>query len=370
MSVTTATVVDVAVIGAGPAGAVAACLLARAGRMVVLLDPRLGDDTAPAKPGEALPGAAGRLLRACDLPPLAEGGNHRSIGGNISVWGWPESVQRDFLADPDGPGWRLDRRVFEADLVTAAAAAGVSLRAHTARRAAREGDTWRIALQGDGDLGARWIVDASGRAARLARELGARRHRDEDLVAVVGRGRPDPAFTLNRTLIEASPHGWWYAAVLPDGAPIFMLHTRPDDAVRLIAAPAEWQSMLAATRHVAAAFPGPTFDAGPRGFEACGAWLDPVRGDGWVACGDAALSFDPLASQGIFSALHGAMEVAKAVDAAMRGDAAPLDAYTARLLEIRRIYRGRVRAYYAQEQRWPDAPFWRDRRAPTISSSE
>jgi flavin-dependent dehydrogenase len=270
-------------------------------------------------------------------------------------------LRRDFLAEPDGPGWRLDRRVFESDLISAAAAAGVRLRPQAAHGARREGDTWRLKLQGGGDIHAQWLVDASGRAAKLARELGARRHRDEDLVAVVGRGRPDKALKLNRTMIEAVSQGWWYAALLPDGAPIFMLHTRPEDAARLVAAPAEWQATLAATRHIAAAFPAPVFDAAPRGFEACGAWLDPVHGDRWVACGDAALSFDPAAAQGIFSALYGGMEVAKAVHAAMRGDTAPVTTYAARLLEIRRIYRQRVAALYAEERRWPDAPFWRAR---------
>jgi 2-polyprenyl-6-methoxyphenol hydroxylase-like FAD-dependent oxidoreductase len=353
---------DVAVAGAGPAGAAAACLLARAGRRVALLDPRLGGD-APDKPGEALPGAADRLLRAAGLPRPVEGGAHRPIGGNISAWGQPDLAYRDFLADADGPGWRLDRQVFEADLVTAAAAAGATLCPQAARSAGRAGAAWDLGLQGGGSLEARWIVDATGRAGRIARALGAERRRDEDLVAVVGRGRPDAAFAWNRTLVETTPQGWWYAALLPGGAPIFMLHTRPEDAVRLVAAPAAWRAALLATRHVSAAFPGPVFDAPLRGFEACGAWLDPVWGDGWTACGDAALSFDPASAQGIFSALHGAMEVARAVDAALRGEAARLDAYAARLREIRRIYRQRVRAHYAEEQRWPDAPFWRERRA-------
>lgn len=352
---------DVVVVGAGPAGATVACLLARAGRSVGLVDPRLCDDAAPVKPGEALPGAAERLMRAHDLPLPADSHLHRRIGGNISAWGGPEAAYRDFLSEPDGRGWRLDRRAFEATLTRAAQAAGAELFPATVLGVVRAGEGWQVSLRGGETLDARWLVHATGRAARLAHMLGARRHRDESLVAVVGRGRPDAAFRLDRTIVETTPDGWWYAALLPDGVPIFMFHTRPEDAARLVGAPSGWTAALAATRHVAAAFPGATVDGPLRGFDASGSWLEPSWGDGWAACGDAALSFDPAAAQGIFSALHSGIELTPAVDAALRGDTRQLRAYSERLAEIRRIYRSRVRAHYAEERRWPDTPFWRDR---------
>ena len=347
---------DVAVIGAGPAGAVAACLLARAGRRVLLLDPGFSG----IKPGDALPGAAGRLFRACELSLPSDA--HRPLGGNISVWGGPEPVHRDFLAEPNGAGWRLDRRAFEAELIAAAEAAGATFRPDAVRGAEREGDLWRVKLRAGGSLVARWLIDATGRAALVARKLGARRHRDEDLVALVARARPEPGFALQRSLVETVPHGWWYAALQPDGAPVFMLHTTPAEAGRLLADPDGWRAALAATHHISQAFPAPIFDRPPNGFEACGAWLDPAYGDGWLACGDAALSFDPCAAQGIFSALWGGMAAAKAVLAALDGDGDDLTAYAIQLANIRDTYRARVQMHYAQEQRWHDAPFWKSKR--------
>jgi hypothetical protein len=50
-----------------------------------------------------------------------------------------------------------------------------------------------------------------------------------------------------------------------------------------------------------------------------------------------------------------------AIPAALGGHDAPLQAYAAALVEIRRIYRARLRTHYADEQRWPEAPFWRER---------
>jgi 2-polyprenyl-6-methoxyphenol hydroxylase-like FAD-dependent oxidoreductase len=58
---------DVAVVGAGSTGTVATHLLARAGRSVLLLDPRLAGG-ALLKPGDALSSAALRVLRASGLP--------------------------------------------------------------------------------------------------------------------------------------------------------------------------------------------------------------------------------------------------------------------------------------------------------------
>src|SRR5690606_16639768 len=103
--------------------------------------------------------------------------------------------------------------------------------------------------------------------------------------------------------------------------------------------------------------------AAPKATEAGSAALDPALdlsgGPGWLACGDAALAFDPLSQQGLLSALHGGLDAARAAHSRLRGDPAPAAAYAARLAEIRRIHLGRLRAAYRDAAwRWPDAPFW------------
>jgi flavin-dependent dehydrogenase len=349
-------IVDVAVIGAGPAGAVAACLLARASRSVLLLDPHVFG-TSP-KPGDALPGAALRLLQACDLRLPCHNPAHRRIGGNISAWGVPAAVRRDFLYEPDGPGWRLDRRVFEADLISAAQAGGAEVRAGTFRSATLENGLWRVELRGADRFTARWLIDATGRVAAVSRKLGSRRVRDEPLVAVVGYARPDNRFILDRSVVETTPEGWWYAALLPNRRPVFMLHTLPATAARLRTAPEKWRAALAGTRHIADAFPKPVVDGPLGGYEACGAQLEPLYGDGWIACGDAALSFDPCAAQGILFALYSGMAVGRAIHAALQGNLKELRGYAAHCDDIRGIYRQRLRAHYAAERRWPESDFW------------
>jgi flavin-dependent dehydrogenase len=347
---------DVAVIGAGPAGSVAAHRLANAGRSVLLLDPRVAG-TGPSKPGDALPGAALRILSVCGLPSPANSDAHRPIGGTVSAWGAAVPVYRDFLGEPDGPGWRLNRSAFESDLIAAARAAGVITLAVGLKRVAREGEAWRLDLHGE-TTSTRWLIDATGRRAVVSRQLGARRHCDEPLVALLGHARADGRYRIERNLIETTAEGWWYAALLPHRGPVFILHTRPVQARSGVARPHIWQSALATTRLIASAFPDPAIEGPLWGYEACGSWLAPIAGDGWVACGDAALSFDPCSGQGLLSAMKGGMSAADAVASALEGDTASMFAYATQIAEARQIYRNRVRAHYAQENRWRGSDFW------------
>jgi flavin-dependent dehydrogenase len=345
---------DAVVAGAGPAGAVAAAALARAGRRVLLAD----RPDAGCKIGEVLPGAAVRLLRALDLPAPEPQGPHAPIAGTLSAWSSPDFIGTDSLRDPYGTAWRLDRRRFDADLREAARLAGATVRPARLREAARDGDGWRLQFDDGSEERARWIVDASGRSARLARKLGAKRLRGSRLIALYRMGTAGADFRDSRTFIEACADGWWYAARLPSGAAIAGLHTDAAQAARIKAEPQTWMAALGAMRGLGPLFATASFTQALPAADAGGARLSAFYGDGWIACGDAAMSFDPISGQGIFAALHSGNEAAHAVHGALNGARASLGAYARRMEEVWSIYRGRREAVYASEQRWPDRPFW------------
>jgi flavin-dependent dehydrogenase len=370
---------DALVAGAGPAGCVAARVLARAGRRVLLVDeaapparPGAGCGAEPGggpgarpgarKVGESLPAAARPLLRDLGLLALVEGGPHLPCHGNLSAWG--ETVLRasDFLRDPHGLGWHLDRRRFDADLRAAALEAGAE--SLSARLLAVEGTATGVrARAGDRLLEAGWIVDATGRAAAVARRLGARRLRDDGLVALCAWTGAIAGDADTRTLVESTADGWWYTARLADGSRVLVCHLDAAEAAVILRSPGAWERALARTVHVQEVVRGAPLLARPRATEACGARLVPPGGRCWLAAGDAALSFDPLSSQGIFNALHSGMRAGQAVDAALAGDREAPRRYAARLAEVRAIYLARHRAVYASERRWRDRPFWRRRDA-------
>ena len=229
---------DAIVAGAGPAGAVAAYVLAREGRRVLLIDKV---DPATSKIGEALPGAAMRLMSALELPTPKRGGPHATIGGNLSSWGSDELIAREFILEPDGPGWRLERDRFDADLRAAAVGAGAQYNSAHVASVERRDENWLVQFNTASMEVARWIVDATGRRASIARRVGARRLRDVQLVAIYSIATSAPEFYLNRTVIEATPEGWWYAAQLPSGAAVVGFHGGPREARRRVARQSGWE---------------------------------------------------------------------------------------------------------------------------------
>jgi flavin-dependent dehydrogenase len=342
---------DVLVAGAGPAGAVAATLLARKGCRVVLAD---GADPARHKIGEHLAAGAVHLLRRLQIDFHPE--RHVPNGGMLSCWGSEQLIATDSFNDPDGSGLLLDRTAFDAALRANAIAAGAQFRPADVGSVRRDGN-WQAALRDGSALSARWLVDATGRRASLARQLGIARKRDARMAAVYRIGCGDRP-RLDRTMIEATPNGWWYASYLPGGRPIAGFHLGTDDAAVFARQPDAWVQALNETIHIKTRFPPATFTTLLAPTEAGGACLARFVGDGWLACGDAALSFDPVSGYGMLAAVHqGALASDCIADALGGGATAPRN-YSNRLEQLRSVYSRRHREVYLRERRWRSMPFW------------
>ena len=88
-----------------------------------------------------------------------------------------------------------------------------------------------------------------------------------------------------------------------------------------------------------------------------------MRDFGSALRGDAAMTFDPLSSQGIAKALRsGRLASFVAADFLLRG-AETHDRYTRLACGECEEYERAKRSYYREEQRWPTAPFWARRHA-------
>ncbi|MBX3745788.1 MAG: hypothetical protein KF833_10820 [Verrucomicrobiae bacterium] len=371
------------VVGAGIAGCAAAISLAHQQIPTTLV-------AAPPPPhppiGETLPAAARPLLRDLGAWTAFARAPHRPAPGTVSVWASADPVAIDALHDRNGPGWQLDRRRFEADLLETALAAGVTLLPATlVRHVSRRPDlTWELHTDRTPStlplprLPARLLVDATGRRATPARALGARRHTDDRLVCAYLRvppppdaPRPEAASLDARTWVESVPDGWWYTALPPDGHRVVAFLTDAD----LIAPPDSppdsppvtqaFFEKLEATQHLRRLVPPlrePSL-AVPRLTSAATARLSAFHGNDWIAVGDAALSFDPLSSQGMLTALYTGLRGGQALAAHARGDPSALTAYADRIHRIRDAYLRHRHDAYRSEPRWPTAPFW-SRRQP------
>jgi flavin-dependent dehydrogenase len=361
---------DVLVVGAGPAGSVAALNLAPTHRVVLV--ERSGTDRR--REGESLPPAAGRLLADMGLLASFMSGPHLACLGHRSAWGAPDIAEIDFLRDPDGHGWHIDRSHFDSWLRSVAVERG----AHLLRPAevvdfARQGDAWSGEAQtcdGRVAIEARVLIDASGRRASLARRLGAQRQHDDRLVCgwIGGRAQDGPA-SAGFSIVEAVEEGWWYTAPIPGGRRIVAFHTDADLAAAEVARAADGlRERATALTHLSAVLSQCGFvEDGAAGFTAAhGAALSPCSGEGWLAVGDAVLAFDPLAAQGLFNALYTGLAGAAAVAGYCGGDGRAFTDYAAAVGRIRRHYESSRLLWYGLEHRWSDAPFWQRRHTPGV----
>ena len=89
--------------------------------------------------------------------------------------------------------------------------------------------------------------------------------------------------------------------------------------------------------------------------------LSNLVGSRWVAVGDAAMSYDPLSSQGISKGLQWGIRVAESVRKRLEGDRYILQIYQQEIQETFRQYLKTQRQYYQMETRWSSAKFWRRR---------
>jgi flavin-dependent dehydrogenase len=356
----------VLIVGAGPAGAAAACVLA-ARHSVALIERHA---TPPFRIGESLIGAARPLLRDLGVLEQFEAAGHRPGLGQASAWGSDDIVRRDSFLDPRGPGWRIERAGFETMLRDTAASRGATVTAPgdilDLRRENGTGEGW-IALIGSAGriwrLHSRFLVDASGRAASFARAAAQAQIAAHDRL-ICRFVRLAPRSTSSDldgfSLVETVPDGWWYSARLPDGGTVIAFHTDTDlPAARLSLKPEGFLELLTKTRWTAAAAaePGQAKCAVGR-VSARGQWLANPCGDDWCAIGDAAIAFDPLSSQGLFNALYTGFRGAEAVAAGLSGDATLLAAYRDRLVRVRNAYLRNLGQYYALETRFSDHAFW------------
>lgn len=352
---------DVLIAGAGPAGSATAIALARfAPTLRVCIADVAADDAL--RVGETLPPRIKPILEHLGVWEAFASDRHRPSYRTVSAWGGPALLANEFLFEADQVGWRLDRARFDAMLLGRA-------REHARHIAARVATTvyddgWRARLDDGTEIAARFLVDATGRSAAIARAHGTQFETLDRLVGIVALfgNAPDDGAGL---LVETFADGWWYTAALPGDRRIVACMTDADLVRDLgVARTDGFLHALGATRHVAST----VMEARPPDAPA----LRPAGSRHMLRApelpllcvGDAAACFDPVSGQGLFKALRSAIFASYAVgDFLLRRDASGLARYRRLVADEFAAYRATLRDYYAQERRFGERPFWRRRAA-------
>lgn len=343
---------EVLVVGGGPAGAVAAILLARWGRDVSLVSEASREGGLP---GETMVPSAEALLDRlqltnaigeCALPGPLEHGRCWQTGQLTS-----ERLQQQQR------GFRFLRPELDRWLQQQARDAGVEVMEGTrvCGELPRSG-SGEVTLDRGGErtsLAANLVIGATGRSSSspfLPVEVVEKSPEMITLSTLIdwdARGE-------DRSVIEAVAEGWIWWLPLTEGRASLALFCDPQE-VRQRGRGEVWRSALEGARGPAKN--GPALS--DRGTLATARVHRSIGG--LLLAGDAINAIDPLSSQGLEKAMVSAEATALAANTILLGDASSeqmVDSRNRWELRLFRLHQRRADDLYRQERRFEDRPFW------------
>jgi FADH2-dependent halogenase len=307
---------EVAIIGGGPAGSVAAYVLAREGRRAILLE----RDRFPRHHiGESLlPRTLGIYRRLDLLPVLKKEGFVPKYGAFIVSNDGSCQIEFDFFTgntDPDRVAWEVERESFDHLLLEHARGKGAEIREETTVLdvATEPGGPARLRLRDsagrESTLEARWVIDASGQSSLLAKRYELRvKHPSHNKVALYARYRGAtrrPGRAAGNIDLVLGPGGWFWIIPLRNDV----------TSVGFVTDTARWKERglsVEETLEDAIArspFVRERLSAGSRTSEVWSASnysysSKSLSGPGFVLAGDAAEFLDPIWSTGVMLAMR------------------------------------------------------------------
>ena len=311
---------DLIIIGAGPAGVSAAIAAKQRGMNSVVLLER--SNYSHPRPGEHLSPRAIQLLKRLGIWKFHQT-SHLECSSIRSSWGSPELIEKPLMLNPYGYGRHVNRCKFDQTNFQIALELGVFALKDCRCSIRQERERWLVVADGNGDQDSRfefespWLLDATGRSAAIAKHSGCIHRRFDGLIGIQSElvrefcHTDDSASSL---LIESAELGWWYAAPLSANKLIVTFMTDADIcSASNHSASKFWVQQVRKTIHIQELIARFSNHQSVAIRPAMTHRLDPCITSNYVAIGDAALSLDPLSSQGIQNSIESAITAIESI---------------------------------------------------------
>ncbi|MBS7253590.1 NAD(P)/FAD-dependent oxidoreductase [Flavobacterium branchiicola] len=362
---------DVIVAGAGPAGCAAAIALKLAGIKVCLADKELTTDY---KVGESIPGATIRLLNRLGIngiDDLLHKNQYNPCHSNASAWGSEEWVYQSGLKNPEGGGYHINRILFDEAIKTKATSLDVPMFTALIDQISILSDeeaSQKFLIQFKNDtyknITAKWIIDATGRKVAIGRKLGIKKNRIDNQMAAINWVKAPPDDTDSATRIKSTANGWWYTALLPNQKRVIGFQSLPDTISQMHKNPHLFFQEFNESQILPYKI---TSESSVKNIavEAGLSISESITENRLLCVGDAALSFDPLASQGIFFALYSGIKGAETIINCLNDGSLENKNLADYKLIINQVFnenKKALRYFYLNEIRFQNHPYWKSRR--------
>ena len=352
---------DVAIIGGGPAGSTAGCLLAKAGRRVVVLEPdkfprfHIGESLQP----YSMP-VFDRLGVREELDRTAQPKHGAEL---ITACGTRHTIFhfRDGFRLAHHRSYQVERAPFDKLLLDNALKAGAEVREETSVERVdfdEEGGTVQLTGNSAAPIRARYVIDASGRNTVIGQQRKLKKnyaHLQKFAVFAhyenVRRPPGDDGCTLTR-MIRARDRWFWVIplsdtktsiGMVTDTATFKKWRLSPEEALETsFREQPHFSEILVGASRVT-----PVYSTGDYSYR-----NTQLVGDRWMLVGDAAGFIDPVFSTGVFLAIASGEQAADAIQVALDDSRqAPklFDRYARRLNRVMDLYLRFVNSWYEHE---------------------
>ncbi len=321
---------DALVIGGGPSGSTAALVMARAGLKVRLLErapfPRfhVGESLLPRN--MALLKELGLLSALKGIPKVDKKGAEFILGSGGEASLFPFTLG---LIPGEVMSFNLERAPFDARLLDTARQAGVDVREGVAVRKILHLEDGRVEVTTDeGDVSARFLVDASGQSTLLGKHLGHRRvlpHLKK--IAYFGHFENvwrRPGDEGGYIVIVVCEEGWFWMIPLDETRTSIGMVLHDHEARKVGLPPDEmlaWgisRCPVLRERTAGATVLTETHVLADFSYRCA-----PYAGPGYFLVGDAATFIDPIFSTGVCLGMMSGTEAGRAIVAIVQQDKAP-----------------------------------------------